>query len=71
MSRDENNADMIALISTTLTERGCHVIQSPGNADVDKVKATVERFIFCTTTYVGWRGYRFANCAATLLQKVQ
>jgi len=25
LSRDENKADMIALISTALTERGCHV----------------------------------------------
>lgn len=28
-------ADMIALISTALTKGGCHVIQSPGDADVD------------------------------------
>ena len=30
LSRDKNKADMIALISTVLTKRGCHVIQSPG-----------------------------------------
>ena len=30
LSRDKNKADMIALISTALTKRGCHVIQSPG-----------------------------------------
>ena len=29
LSRDKNNTDMIALISTSLTKRGCHVIQSP------------------------------------------
>ena len=53
LSRDENKAHMIALISTALTERGCHVIQSPGDADVDIVKAAVERSRFCTTTLVG------------------
>ena len=53
MSHDENKADRIALISTALTERGCHVIQSPGDADVDVVKATVERSSLCTTTLVG------------------
>ena len=29
-TRDKNKADMIALTSTALTKRGCHVIQSPG-----------------------------------------
>jgi len=53
LSHDENKDDMIALISTALTERGCHVIQSPGYADVDIVKATVERSRLCTTTLVG------------------
>jgi len=46
LSHDENKADMIALISTALTKRGCHVIQSPGDADVDIVNATVERSVF-------------------------
>ena len=53
LSRDKNKANMIALISTALTKRGCHVIQSPGDADVDIVKATVERSRHCTTTLVG------------------
>ena len=53
MSRDKNKADMIALISTALIKRGCHVIQSPGDADFDIVKATVERSRHCTTTLVG------------------
>ena len=53
LSRDKNKADMIALISTALTKRGCHVIQSPGDADVDIVKATVERSRHCITTLVG------------------
>ena len=44
---------MIALIRTVLTKRGCHVIQSPGDADIDVVKATVERSRHCTTTLVG------------------
>lgn len=44
---------MIALISTASTRKGCHVIQSPGDADVDIVKATVERSRHCTTTLVG------------------
>jgi len=52
LSRDKNKADTIALISTALTERGCNVIQSPGDADVDIVKATVERSCLCTTTLV-------------------
>jgi len=46
-------AYMIAVICTALTKRGCHVIQSPGDADVDIVKATVERSRLCTTTLVG------------------
>ena len=53
ISWQKNKADMIALISTALTKRGCHVIQSPGDADVDIVKATVERSGHCTTTLVG------------------
>ena len=53
LSRDKNKADMIALIITALTKRGCHVIQSPGDADVDIVKVTVERSRHCTTTLVG------------------
>jgi len=53
LSRDKNKADTIALISTALTKKGCHVIQSPGDADVDIVKATVERSRHCTTTLIG------------------
>ena len=34
-------------------KRGCHVIQSPRDADVDIVKAAVERSHHCTTTLVG------------------
>ena len=53
LSCDKNKADMIALISTALTKRRCHVIQSPGDADVDIVKATVEQSRHFTTTLVG------------------
>ena len=54
LSHDKNKADMIALISTALTKRGCHVIQSPGTQTlIDIVKATVERTRHCTTTLVG------------------
>ena len=53
MSCDKNKADIIALISAALTKRGCHVTQSPGDADVDIVKAAVERSHHCTTTLVG------------------
>ena len=34
-------------------KRGCHVIQSPRDADADIVKAAVERSHHCTTTLVG------------------
>ena len=53
LSRDKYKADMIALISTALTKRGCHVIQSLGDANVNIVKATVERLRHCTITSVG------------------
>ena len=56
LSRDENKADMIALIST-------------GDADVDIVKATLN--IPSLHHNVCWRGYRFANPAATLFQNRQ
>jgi hypothetical protein len=67
LSHDKNKADMIALISTALTNRGCNVIQLPGDTDVDIVKATVERSRHCTTTLVG-KGYRFADLAPSLLR---
>jgi len=51
LSRDKNKADMITLISTALTNSGHSVTR--GCADVDIVKATVERSRLCTTTLVG------------------
>jgi len=53
LSGEKNQGDRIALSSTVLTKRGCHVIQSPGDADVDIVKATVKRSRHCSTTLVG------------------
>lgn len=50
MSLDKNKTDMIALISTALTERGCHIIQSPGDGDVDIVNVLIERSSCGTTT---------------------
>jgi len=40
LSRDINKAAMITLISAALIRKGCRVIQSPGDADVDIVQAT-------------------------------
>ena len=45
------------------------MIQSPGDADVDIVKVTVERFRHCTTTSVGED--RFADLAPSLLHNRQ
>ncbi|KAH3866989.1 hypothetical protein DPMN_030113 [Dreissena polymorpha] len=53
LSRDKNKAGMIALINTALTIRGCNVVVLPGDADVDIVKATVERSLHSTTTLIG------------------
>jgi len=39
-------------VSTALTKRGSHVIQSPGDADVDIIKVTVEQSHHCTTPLV-------------------
>ena len=53
LSRDKNKAAVITLITAALIRKGCHVIQSPGDADVDIAKATVERSRHCTTTLIG------------------
>ena len=53
MSRVKNKERMITLISNELTTRGCHVIQAPGDADVDNVKAAVNSSHICTTTLFG------------------
>ena len=45
LSRDKNKAALITLITAALIRKGCHVIQSPGDADVDIAKATVERSV--------------------------
>jgi len=36
-----------------LTKSGCHVILSHGDADVNTIKATVERSQHCNTTLIG------------------
>ena len=41
-SRDKNKAGMITMITTALTKRGCYVLVSPGGADNDIIKATLE-----------------------------
>ncbi|KAH3771936.1 hypothetical protein DPMN_173265 [Dreissena polymorpha] len=38
--------------STTLIKKGCYVVVSPGDADVDIVKATVGRSRHSTTTLI-------------------
>ena len=53
LSRDINKQALIDLISGKLEERGCVVINSPGNADIDITKAAVEASQFHTTTLIG------------------
>ena len=53
LSCEKSKTEIIGLMSTALIKRGCHVIQSSGDADVDIAKATVERSRVCTTTLVG------------------
>ncbi|KAH3846648.1 hypothetical protein DPMN_088950 [Dreissena polymorpha] len=43
LSRGKNKAGMIALISTARIKRVCYVVVSPGDADVEIEKATVDR----------------------------
>ncbi|KAH3852489.1 hypothetical protein DPMN_094999 [Dreissena polymorpha] len=44
---------MISLISTAMNITGCTAIVSPGDADVDIVKAAVERPRHSTTKLIG------------------
>ncbi|KAH3853531.1 hypothetical protein DPMN_096056 [Dreissena polymorpha] len=50
VSSDKNKAGMIALINTALK---CYVVVSPGDGDVDIVKATVERSRYSNTKLIG------------------
>ena len=42
-----------AVVLERLRQKGCHVIQAEGDADVDIVKAAVTMCISCSTTLVG------------------
>ena len=53
LSRDSNKQGLIDLISGELRKRGCHVINSPGDADVDIAKAAVEASRYRATTLIG------------------
>ncbi|KAH3810248.1 hypothetical protein DPMN_138638 [Dreissena polymorpha] len=44
---------MIALISTALTKRGCYVLVSPGDADVDLLKQQWNDPANSPTTLIG------------------
>jgi hypothetical protein len=49
----ENKQAMIDLIAKCLKQKGCHVIQAEGDADVDIVKATVSMSGYKSTTVIG------------------
>ena len=49
----ENKQAMIDLIAKCLKQKGCHVIQAEGDADVDIVKAAVSMSGYKSTTLIG------------------
>ena len=53
MSRDSNKQGLIYLISDELQKQDCIVINAPGDADVDIVKAAVEASSHHSTTLIG------------------
>ena len=53
LSRDLNKQRLIQMISDELKERGCTVVNSIGDADVDIVRAAVESSLLHTTTLIG------------------
>ncbi len=53
LSRDSNKQGLINLISDELKKWNCHVINAPGDADVDIVKAAVEASCHHSTTLIG------------------
>jgi len=53
LSRDTNKQRFINLISAELRVRGCNVINSPGDADVDIALAAVSASDYHSTTLVG------------------
>lgn len=53
LSRDSNKQSLIRLVSAELRNRGCTVVNAPGDADVEIVKAAVATSLLHTTTLVG------------------
>lgn len=53
LSRDSNKQSLIRLVSAELRNRGCTVVNAPGDADVEIVKAAVSTSLLHTTTLVG------------------
>ena len=53
LSRDTNKQGLIDLIGGELRQRGCSVINSPGDADVDIAEAAVEASRYHSTTLIG------------------
>lgn len=53
LSRDRNKQKMIDLISEKLRGKGCEVINAPGDADVQIVKAAVLSSVTRSTTLIG------------------
>ena len=53
LSRDRNKHNMIDLISEKLLEKGCEVINAPGDADIQIVKAAVLSSLTRSTTLIG------------------
>ena len=48
-----NKHSLIQLISKRLQEKGCHTIQTEGDADFDVVKAAVAMSAYTSTTLIG------------------
>ena len=53
LARDINKSNMIGLISNSLERRGCNVLQSKGDANVNIVRTTVKKPVSSTTTLIG------------------
>ena len=53
LSNDTNKQAIIHLISQRLRQKGCHVIQAEGDADVDIVKAAISMSSYHCTTLIG------------------
>jgi len=53
LSNEKNKKSLIDMISACLKQKGCHVVQAEGDADVDIVKAAVTMSTFKSTTLIG------------------